>query len=133
MYNSDSYKIGQIASIRKVILEEDVIVFSNVCRDLNPLHIDSGYAEKSIFKKRIVNGMLCGSLISAVIGTKLPGHGAIYLSQTLKFIKPVYIGDEVEAFCEIIDLYPEKSIMKLHTYCVNNGIVVIDGEALVKF
>src|SRR4030088_96509 len=87
--------IGQQATMSRVITEHDIALFADISGDRNPIHLDAEYAERSLFGKRIAHGFLIGSLISAVLGNVLPGSGSIYLGQTLKFLAPVHIGDEV--------------------------------------
>jgi 3-hydroxybutyryl-CoA dehydratase len=125
-------EIGQKASMRKTITEADVSAFAQISGDTNPVHLDKDYAAKSMFKERIAHGMLTAGLISAVLGTKLPGVGSIYLSQSLKFLAPVKLGDTVEAEVEVIEKLEEKNRVRLRTVCRNqSGQVVIDGEALI--
>ena len=125
-------EIGQKSSMRKTITEADVSAFAQISGDTNPVHLDKEYAAKSIFKERIAHGMLTAGLISAVLGTQLPGVGSIYLSQSLKFLAPVKLGDTVEAEVEVIEKLEEKNRVRLRTVCRNqSGQVVIDGEALI--
>lgn len=126
-------KIGMCEYIEKTITELDVINFSEISLDTNPLHLDEEYAKNTIFKGKIVHGILGAGLISGVIGTKLLGKGAIYLSQNLKFLAPVRIGDTIRAEVKVIDLDKEKRKVGLKTICINQeGVIVIDGEAKVK-
>lgn len=127
-------EIGESAFFAKTITESDVNIFAGISGDFNPIHINALKAEKSIFGKRVVHGMLVGSLISTVIGTKLPGEGTIYLEQDLKFLKPVYIGDTCVANVEVIEKIDEdKGIYRLATGVKNQaGEDVIDGFAVVK-
>lgn len=125
-------KIGMKESIEKVISEKDILQFAEISLDYNPVHLDEEYAEKTIFKKRVAHGMITSSLISAVLGTKLPGPGTIYLKQTLEFKKPVYINDTITVTCEIIDLFEEKKKVVLSTIATNqNQEIVLKGEAIV--
>lgn len=127
-------KIGQKASLQKTFSEADVTMFAGVSLDVNPVHMSEGYAKESMFGKRIIHGMLTASLISAVLGIQLPGPGTIYLGQDLKFMAPVYLGDDITATVEIVELREDKKIVKLNTTCVNqDGKVVISGMATVKF
>ena len=127
-------KIGMCEYIEKTITELDVINFSEISLDTNPLHLDEEYAKNTIFKGKIVHGILGAGLISGVIGTKLPGKGAIYLSQNLKFLAPVRIGDTIRAEVKVIDLDKEKRKVGLKTICINQeGVIVIDGEAKYNF
>lgn len=127
-------KIGQTASIQKTFSAADVTAFAGVSLDVNPVHMSEGYAKNSLFGTRVVHGMLTASLISAVLGIQLPGPGTIYLGQELKFLAPVYLGDDITAQVEIIELRPEKKVVRLNTVCVNqDGKTVISGVATVKF
>lgn len=127
-------KIGQTASIQKTFSEADVTAFAGVSMDVNPIHMSEGYAKNTIFGRRIVHGILTSGLISAVLGIQLPGPGTVYLGQELKFVAPVYLGDDITAQVEIIELRPDKKIVKLNTTCVNqDGKTVITGMATVKF
>lgn len=129
----EDFYIGQTASLKKVFTTDEVENFANLSMDRNPIHVDSDYAEKSMFGKRIVHGFLVGSLISAVFGTILPGEGAIYLHQELNFRKPVYHGEEIIATVVITNIRKEKSILYFDTKCENErGEVVIDGKAILK-
>jgi 3-hydroxybutyryl-CoA dehydratase len=110
-----------------------VHLFACITGDFNPLHVNEDYAKTTIFKGRIAHGILTAGLISAALGTKLPGPGSIYLSQTLKFKAPVKIGDTITAEIEVVEKIEEKSNVRLKTICKNQeGRVVIDGEAIVK-
>lgn len=126
------FEVGQNASLSKSIMETDVYMIAEITGDYNPLHLDSEYAKKTLFKERIAHGVLSFGLISAVIGTKLPGKGTIYLNQNIKFIAPVYIGETITATVIISEIIPEKNKIILHTYCTNqDGKIVLDGEAMV--
>jgi acyl dehydratase len=125
--------VGSTASITAIFTEKHLVDFSVLSQDFNPIHLDSEFAEKSIFGRKIVHGMLVASLFSGLLGSKLPGQGSIYLGQTLKFTSPVYLGDEVTATVEVINVRTDKPIVTLRTYCCNaDGILVIDGEAIMK-
>jgi 3-hydroxybutyryl-CoA dehydratase len=127
-------RIGQTASIQKTFSAADVTAFAGISLDVNPIHMSEGYAKQTLFGKRIVHGILTSGLISAVLGNQLPGPGTIYLGQELKFMAPVYLGDDITATAEIIELREDKKIVKLSTTCVNqDGKVVISGVATVKF
>ncbi len=122
--------IGDRASLTKAITSDDVDAFARITLDANPLHLDQAYAEKTRFGGRIAHGMLGAGLISAVIGTKM--GGPIYLGQTLKFLKPVRIGDTLTATAEVIAVRPDKNIVTLSTTVSNqDGAEVITGEATV--
>lgn len=124
--------IGQKAEYSKVITKEMVETFSEISGDINPLHLDDNYAKNTIFKGRIAHGILVSGLISAAIANKLPGEGAIYLTQSLKFTKPVKLNDKITAAVEIISIDDENSKITLSTICRNaEGKIVIDGEAQV--
>jgi len=128
----EDLRIGMFEEVGKTITEADIVNYAGLSLDINPIHLNNEYAKDSIFKERIAHGMLTSGLISAVLGTKLPGEGSIYLSQTLKFISPVKIGDTITAKAEIIDINPEKKIITIKTTCINqNKNIVIDGEAKV--
>ena len=129
----DELYVGQSSSLTKRFSLEDVKAFAGLSQDNNPVHLDKEYAEKSIFQNRIVHGFLSGSLFSAIIGTKLPGNGSIYLGQTLNFKKPVYHDQLITATVTVIEIRKDKPIVKLSTVCKNEkDEVVIDGEAIVK-
>ena len=128
----DQLNIGDRASISQQITERDVIRFAELTGDINPIHMDKFYAEQTIFGERIAHGMLTASLISAVLGMKLPGPGNIYISQSLKFRAPVKFGDVIEAEVEVIEKMPERNRVRLRTTCRNqDDTVVLEGEAVV--
>ena len=104
-----NYQIGQSAFFEKCITDEEVRKFAEISGDDNPVHLDDEYAKDTLFGKRIVHGILVSSLISKVIGTQLPGNGTIYLSQNLKFLKPVYVGETVRAEVVIKEIIEEKN------------------------
>lgn len=124
--------IGDKASFTKTLTETDVYLFAGVSGDLNPAHINQIESEKTMFKGRICHGILVSSLISTVLGMYLPGPGTIYLSQELKFVAPVKIGDTVTAMAEVIERNEEKNRLILKTIVTNqDGKVVVDGQAKV--
>ena len=128
---SDFY-IGEQASLAKTVSEADVITFAELIGDFNPLHVDSEYARKSRFGRRIAHGMFSGGLISAVLGNKLPGPGAIYLSQQIEFLAPVYIGDTITATAEVTAWRPDKRIITLKTDCYNQDErQIVTGKAVL--
>jgi 3-hydroxybutyryl-CoA dehydratase len=127
----EDLKLGQTASFAKTITEADILLFAGVSGDTNPVHIDAEAAAKTPFKERIAHGMLSASLISTVLGTRLPGPGTIYLAQNLKFRAPVRIGATVTATVEITALDAEKKRATLKTTCTVEGKPVIEGEAVV--
>lgn len=123
-------KVGMRAELGKTITDADVTIFAGITLDSNPAHLNEEYAKTTMFKTRIAHGMIGAGLISAVLGTRLPGEGSIYMGQELKFLAPVYIGDTVTAVAEIIELIPEKSRVIVKTTCVNqDGKEVIVGKA----
>ena len=123
--------LGQSASFGKTITEADILLFAGVSGDTNPVHINAEVAAASMFKGRIAHGMLSASLISTVLGTRLPGPGTIYLGQNLKFRAPVRIGETVTATVTVISLDAAKKRATLSTICTVAGKPVIDGEATV--
>ena len=131
-YFFEDLKIGMSATMSRTITETDLRNFSGVSGDTNPMHLNEEFAAKTPFGGCIVHGMLVASLISAAIGTKLPGPGCIYMGQTLKFLAPVRVGDTVYAVVTIKELLPEKHRVTLDTKCYVKDMVVIDGEALIK-
>lgn len=125
-------KIGDSASFTKTISETDVYLYAGISGDFNPAHVNQTEAEKGMFGKRIAHGMLSAGLISAVLGTLLPGPGTIYMGQELRFTKPVAIGDTITATATVAEMIPEKNRAILDTVCTNqNGDVVIKGKATV--
>jgi len=126
----DEIKVGDSAQISKTITEGDIELFARVTGDFNPVHLDQAYAEKTMFKGRIAHGLLSVGLLSSILGNVLPGYGTIYLSQEVKFLTPVRIGDTITARVEVIELIPEKNRAKFRTTCINqDGKMVIDGVA----
>jgi 3-hydroxybutyryl-CoA dehydratase len=123
--------VGQTARFGKTITEADIVLFAAVTGDTNPMHLNEEYAKQGFFGERIAHGMLAAGLITKVMGTQLPGPGTIYMSQTLKFRRPVRIGDTVTATVEIVELHPEKHRVTLRTVCAVRGEPVLEGEALV--
>ncbi len=127
----EDLSLGQTARFSKTITEADILMFAAVSGDTNPVHIDAEHAAGTMFKQRIAHGMLSAGLISAVLGTRLPGPGTIYMGQTLKFRAPVKIGDTVTAVVEVTALDPAKRRATLSTTCLVGGKPVIEGEATV--
>jgi 3-hydroxybutyryl-CoA dehydratase len=124
--------VGQTAAIRKTITETDIGVFAGLTGDFNPIHMDADFAAGTRFQSRIAHGMLTAGLISHVLGMRLPGTGAIYLGQTLRFSAPVRAGDTIEARAEVIELMPVQRRVRLRTVCTNQrGETVLQGEALM--
>lgn len=124
--------LGTRASLTRTITDSDILQFADLTGDRNPVHLDAEYAATTRFGERISHGMLTAGLISAVIGMELPGLGAIYLQQNLKFRAAVFCGDTITATAEVINVRAEKRILTLRTECTNHrGEVVIEGEAVV--
>ncbi|HOY01397.1 MaoC family dehydratase [Zoogloea sp.] len=121
--------VGQSGVYARTVTEADILAFAGVTGDFNPVHVNEELASASMFGGRIAHGMLSAGFISTVFGTKFPGPGSIYLSQTLKFKAPVKIGDTVVARCTIKELVPEKRKAKFDTVCTVKGKVVLEGEA----
>jgi 3-hydroxybutyryl-CoA dehydratase len=127
----EDMEIGMIRSRRKHISDRDIALFAEVSTDHNPVHLDDGYARDTIFGGRIAHGMLTASLISAVVGEQLPGHGTVYLSQNLRFMAPVRPGDVLEAFVKVVAIDHAKRRVTLETHCTVGNTVVLKGDALV--
>ena len=124
--------VGQFAELATVVSDDMIHRFADVTGDINPLHLDEAAAARTRFGGRIAHGMLSAGFISAVVGTRLPGFGAIYLSQTLRFTRPVRPGDTITARVEVAELIPAKQRARFITTCRNqHGDVVLDGEALI--
>ena len=126
-------KVGDTASFEKTVTEEDIVSFANATGDQQLLHLDDAYAAKTRFKRRIAHGMLSAGLISAALGTKLAPHTTVvYLSQTLRFLRPIYPGDTVTAKLEVTAVDTERSFVTCSTECLNqDGTSVLAGEATV--
>ena len=118
---------------KKVAVTAEMIErFAEATGDRNPLHLDEDYAKKTVFKTRVAHGMLSAGILSGILGTEFPGVGTIYMSQTLKFMRPVFIGDEITFKLKVLELIQEKNRIRLETVCVNQkGDTVVTGEALV--
>jgi len=127
----DELSIGQSAEMSRVVGAADIEAFAEVSGDNNPVHLDEDYAKATTFGERIAHGMLSGAYISAVLGTRLPGPGAIYLSQSLRFRRPVKIGDLVVAKVTVKAMDEARGHVTLETSCAVAGKTVVDGEALV--
>jgi len=126
-------KVGDKASVTKAFTEADVKQFAEISLDKNPIHLDAEYAKNTIFQQRVVHGALVASLFSGVIGMDLPGEGTIAMGQTVKFLRPVFIGDEVTASVEVASIVEGKPIVVLKITGTNSkGEVVIEGEATVR-
>jgi 3-hydroxybutyryl-CoA dehydratase len=127
----EELRVGQSAMFGRTVTNADIVVFAGVSGDTNPIHLHDGFARTTRFGQRIAHGMLSGSYISTVIGTKLPGPGAVYISQTLNFMAPVIIGDTITAIATITAIDDKRRRVTLKTQCLNGEKVVIDGEAVV--
>lgn len=127
----EDLSVGQEASLTNTVTEADITAFAEVSGDKNPVHLDATYAAGTMFKERIAHGMLSAAYISAVFGMKLPGPGAIYMSQSLAFKAPVKIGDTVVTTVKVIETVPEKRRAKFETVCTVNGKPVLTGEAML--
>lgn len=127
----EDIEIGMTRHIQKVITDRDIQLFAEVSTDRNPVHLDEDYAQDTIFGGRIAHGMLTAGLVSAVIGEQLPGHGAVYLGQSLKFLAPVRPGDTVRAEVEVTDIDYSRRRVTMETRCTVDGKKVLVGEATV--
>lgn len=128
----DGIEVGDSAQITRKVVNADIAEFVDAVGDYNPVHSDRDYAAGTMFKEPIAPGIWTAGLISAVIGTRLPGPGSIYLSQDLKFLKPVKFGDLISARVEVLEVNREKNRVRLRTICANQrGEEVLIGEALV--
>ena len=128
----EDLSVGMTERLKKTVSSSDVVGFAQLTGDRNPIHLSEHFAAKTSFRTRIAHGLYTASLISAVLGTRLPGPGAVYISQTLNFRAPVKIGDTVVVTVTVAALMPEKSRARLSCLCEVDGEVVLDGEALVK-
>ena len=125
-------KVGDSAEISKTISDAEVRAFAELTGDTNPVHLDEEYAAATRFGRRIAHGMLGASLISAVLANELPGRGTVYLSQTLRFTAPVFLGDTVNARVTVKAVREDKPVVTLETFCTNErGERVVEGEAVV--
>jgi 3-hydroxybutyryl-CoA dehydratase len=127
----EDLEIGMTRSLRKIITEREIELFAEASSDRNPVHLDEQYARDTIFEGRIAHGMLTAGLISAVIGEQLPGHGTVYLGQTLRFMAPVRPGDMVEAIVEVLEIDYTRRRVQLRTEARVGDTVVLKGEATV--
>jgi len=123
-------QVGQRASVSRTVTETDVVNFAGLSGDFNPVHVDPEYARTTRFGQRVAHGLLTASIMSSILGMQLPGPGAIYLGQTLKFLKPVFIGDTITAHAEVVQWIAEKRRVVLNTWVENQrGEKVLEGEA----
>ncbi|MBV8197298.1 MAG: MaoC family dehydratase [Candidatus Eremiobacteraeota bacterium] len=126
------FKEGASASLTHTVSAADVEAFAKVTGDQNPVHLDEAYAAETRFGRRIAHGMLAVSYISAILGTKFPGPGTIYLSQSVSFLAPVFLGDTITATVTVSKFRAEKGVLTLLTECWNqDGVKVVDGQAVV--
>ncbi len=124
-------EVGQSASLKRLLTQDDVKAFADLSGDHNPIHLDAEFAATTVFKKPIVHGMLSASLISTALAMKLPGEGSVYMSQTLNFKLPVYVGEEVTVVLTVTNVRSDKPIVTLQTQVLNSRQkVVVDGEAV---
>ena len=129
----DKLQVGEAAEMAKTVSESDIYLYAGVTGDFNPAHINEVYAQGTFFKTRIAHGMLAAGFISAILGTRLPGPGTVYIRQELNFLAPVRIGDTITARVEVAEIMVEQKRVRLKTTCVNqDGTVVLDGEATVS-
>ena len=127
----EDIEMGMTRHLQKLVTDADIEMFAQVSTDRNPVHLDDDYARDTIFEGRIAHGMLTAGLISAVIGEQLPGHGTVYMGQTLKFLAPVRPGDTVHAEVKVIDIDIAKRRVRLDCHCSVKGKKVLTGEATV--
>ena len=127
----EDLEVGMSRHITKVVTDRDIELFAEVSTDHNPVHLDDDYAQDTIFDGRIAHGMLTAGLISAVIGEQLPGHGTVYLGQSLKFLAPVRPGDRVKAEVEVTAIDYAKRRVTMDAHCEVDGKKVLKGEAVV--
>lgn len=127
----EKLEIGMFASYAQTITEADIAMFGGVSGDKNPAHFNEEFAQESRFKRRIAHGMISASYFSGILGTKLPGSGCVYTSQTLNFKRPVYIGETVTATVTITEIDEGSRRVKLSTVCKVKKKTVIDGVAEV--
>jgi 3-hydroxybutyryl-CoA dehydratase len=128
------FYVGQEYREKQLVTAERIDKFAETSGDKNLVHLDEEFAAKTPFKKRIAHGIFGLSLISAALGMRFPGIGTIYMKQDAKFVKPIYIGEEVEIVITVEEIFEEKKRLRLKTLVLNeNGTVTIDGEALVMY
>ena len=130
-YDIEDIAVGMSAEVAKTITEADIVLFAGVSSDVNAVHLNDEYARTTQFGGRIAHGMLTASLLSSVLGNRLPGPGVIYMSQSLRFRAPVRPGDTVHARVVVKEVIAEKCRVVLDTVCTVGDTVVIDGEAMV--
>jgi 3-hydroxybutyryl-CoA dehydratase len=128
-YKINEIKIGMSATYSQTITDSDIKRFAGISGDFNPVHMDARIASESKFKKRIAHGLLSASFFSALFGTKLPGHGCVYVSQNLSFLRPVFIDDTVIAEVKVVEKDTNRKRVFFETTCTVNGKIVIQGRA----
>ena len=128
----DDLEVDMSAALSRTVTETDVVLFAGITGDMNPVHLDAVAAERSQFGRRLAHGMLTAGHISAVLAQRLPGPGAIYMEQSLRFTRPVFIGDTVTSTAQILEIDRDRRRLRLATRCANqDGKTVLDGEALL--
>ena len=130
-YSLEDLEVGMTGIFAKTVTDADIVLFSGISGDINPVHLNHEFASETVFEGRIAHGMLTASFISTVIGTRLPGPGCIYVSQSLRFLAPVRSGDTVRARATITEIFPEKRRVAMKTVCTVGDAVVVDGDALI--
>lgn len=130
-YFLEDLEVGMTATYDRVVTEDMIEQFAEVSGDFNPLHLDEGYAQGTMFKGRIAHGILSAGFISKIFGTVMPGKGSVYISQTLRFLAPVRIGDTVSTTVEVMEINTEKKRVSFKSRCRVDRTVVIDGDALI--
>lgn len=128
----EDLSVGTSELVFKTVTDQDIVGFADISGDQNPIHLCDIYASRTKFGQRIAHGLYTASLISAVIGTRLPGPGAVYLSQMLTFKAPVKIGDVVRVHVEVAELIPEKRRARLVCECAVDATIALEGEAWVR-
>lgn len=131
VYYFEDLELGMEASFARTVTAADILAFAQVTGDWNPVHLDTEYAARTVFREPIAHGMLTAGYISAVFGSEMPGPGAIYVSQTLNFRAPVKIGDQVVAKVRVMELYPAKRRARFDCVCEVDGKTVLEGEAVL--
>ena len=130
-YYFEEIRVGMSARFEKVIRERDVQAFAEISGDVNPLHLDDAFASRTRAGERVVHGMVTASLISTLVGCRLPGPGCLWMGQVLKFVKPVRVGERVEAEATVIETIADRQRVRMRTTCKVDDTTVVDGEALV--
>ena len=131
VYYFEDLELGMEASFSRTVTAADILAFAQVTGDWNPVHLDTEYAARTVFREPIAHGMLTAGYISAVFGSEMPGPGAIYVSQTLNFRAPVKIGDQVVAKVRVMELYPAKRRARFDCVCEVGDKTVLEGEAVL--